>query len=65
VRTAKRLPVLTMACGSSQWLSAVLVPSRQAEDLCPGAGGSVKFSGSAGEALVRHEAVMFVPQEAR
>jgi transposase len=36
VRTAKRLPVLTMACGYSRWLSAVLVPSRQAEDLFAG-----------------------------
>jgi transposase len=36
VRTAKRLPVLTMACGYSRWLSAVLVPSRRAEDLFAG-----------------------------
>jgi transposase len=36
VRTAKRLPVLTMASGYSRWLSAVLVPSRQAEDLFAG-----------------------------
>jgi transposase len=35
-RSAKRLPVLTMACGYSGWLSAVLVPSRQAEDLFAG-----------------------------
>jgi transposase len=35
-RSAKRLPVLTMACGYSRWLSAVLVPSRQAEDLFAG-----------------------------
>jgi transposase len=35
-RTAKRLPVLTMASGYSRWLSAVLVPSRQAEDLFAG-----------------------------
>jgi transposase len=35
-RTAKRLPVLTMACGYSRWLSAVLVPSRQAQDLFAG-----------------------------
>lgn len=34
-RAAKRLPVLTMASGYSRWLSAVLVPSRQAEDLWP------------------------------
>jgi transposase len=36
VRTAKRLPVLTMAAGYSRWLSAVLIPSRQAEDLFAG-----------------------------
>ena len=36
VRTAKRLPVLTMVTGYSRWLSAVLVPSRQAEDLFAG-----------------------------
>ncbi len=36
VRTAKRLPVLTMASGYSRWLSAVLIPSRQAEDLFAG-----------------------------
>jgi transposase len=35
-RSAKRLPVLTMASGYSRWLSAVLVPSRQAEDLFAG-----------------------------
>src|SRR5207302_5335001 len=32
-RAAARLPVLTMVTGYSRWLSAVLVPSRQAEDL--------------------------------
>jgi transposase len=35
-RTATRLPVLTMASGYSRWLSAVLVPSRQAQDLFAG-----------------------------
>jgi transposase len=35
-RTATRLPVLTMASGYSRWLSAVLVPSRRAEDLFAG-----------------------------
>jgi transposase len=35
-RTAKQLPVLTMACGYSRWLSAVLIPSRTAEDLFAG-----------------------------
>ena len=36
VRAAKLLPVLTMVCGYSRVASAVLVPSRAAEDLYPG-----------------------------
>ena len=36
VRTAKQLPVLTMVTGYSRWSSAVLVPSRSAEDLFAG-----------------------------
>ncbi len=35
-RTARQLPVLTMVTGYSRWLSAVLVPSRAAEDLFAG-----------------------------
>jgi transposase len=35
-RTAKQLPVLTMACGYSRWLAGVLIPSRRAEDLFAG-----------------------------
>jgi transposase len=35
-RTAKLLPVLTMVCGYSRFASAVLVPSRTAEDLYAG-----------------------------
>jgi transposase len=35
-RTAKQLPVLTMATGYSRWLSAVLIPTRAAEDLFAG-----------------------------
>jgi transposase len=35
-RTAKQLPVLTMVTGYSRWASAVLVPSRTAEDLFAG-----------------------------
>lgn len=35
-RTAKTLPVLTMVTGYSRWASAVLVPSRAAEDLYAG-----------------------------
>jgi len=36
VRRAKQLPVLTMVCGYSRWASALLVPSRCAEDLFAG-----------------------------
>ncbi len=36
VRTAKQLPVLTMVCGYSRWASALLLPSRQAEDVFAG-----------------------------
>jgi transposase len=35
-RTAKHLPVLTMVTGYSRWLSALLIPSRSAEDLFAG-----------------------------
>jgi transposase len=36
VRTAKQLPVLTMVSGYSRWASALLIPSRSAEDLFAG-----------------------------
>ena len=36
VRTATRLPVLTMVCGYSRWASAVLVPTRGEQDLYAG-----------------------------
>lgn len=35
-RTAKRLPVMTSVSGYSRWASAVLIPSREAEDLYAG-----------------------------
>ncbi len=35
-RIATRLPVLVMVCGYSRWLSAMLVPSRAAQDLFAG-----------------------------
>ncbi len=35
-RTAAQLPVLTMVTGYARWLSAVLIPSRRAEDLYAG-----------------------------
>jgi transposase len=52
VRTAKRLPVLTMACGYSRWLSAVLIPSRQAEDLFAGWWQLIQTLGRVPRALV-------------
>ena len=36
VRTPTQLPVLTMVCGYSRWLLAMLIPSRHAEDLFAG-----------------------------
>lgn len=36
IRTAMQLPVLTMVLGYSRWLSALLIPSRCAEDLFAG-----------------------------
>ena len=36
VRNPKQLPVLTMVCAYSRWLTALLVPSRAAEDLFAG-----------------------------
>ena len=36
IRTATQLPVLTMVLGYSRWLSAILLPSRRAEDLFAG-----------------------------
>jgi len=51
-RTAKRLPVLTMASGYSRWLSAVLVPSRQAEDLFAGWWQLIERLGAVPRALV-------------
>ena len=51
-RTAKRLPVLTMACGYSRWLSAVLVPSRRSEDLFAGWWQLIDGLGAVPRALV-------------
>ena len=51
-RTAKQLPVLTMACGYSRWLAGVLIPSRQAEDLFAGWWQLVGNLGAVPRALV-------------
>jgi transposase len=52
VRAAKQLPVLTMACGYSRWLSAVLVPSRRSEDLFAGWWQLIERLGAVPRALV-------------
>lgn len=36
VRTVTKLPVLTMVCGYSRWISAVLIPAGAAEDFYVG-----------------------------
>jgi len=52
VRTATRLPVLTMVTGYSRWLSAMLIPSRQAEDLFAGWWRLIAALGAVPRALV-------------
>jgi transposase len=51
-RGAMRLPVLTMVSGYSRWLSAVLVPSRQAQDLFAGWWQLIAALGAVPRALV-------------
>lgn len=51
-RTAKQLPVLTMVTGYSRWLSAVLIPTRQAEDLFAGWWGLIEELGALPRVLV-------------
>jgi transposase len=51
-RTAKQLPVLTMVMGYSRWLSAVLIPTRQAEDLFAGWWGLIEELGALPRVLV-------------
>lgn len=52
VRTAKALPVLTMVTGYSRWLSAVLIPTRAAEDLFAGWWGHIAGLGAVPRVLV-------------
>jgi transposase len=52
VRTAKRLPVLTMVTGYSRWLSGVLIPTRGAEDLFAGWWQLIAALGAVPRALV-------------
>jgi transposase len=51
-RTAKQLPVLTMVTGYSRWLSAVLIPTRCAEDLLAGWWGHLVALGAVPRVLV-------------
>jgi transposase len=52
VRRPAQLPVLTMVCGYSRWLSAVLIPSRRAEDLFAGWWQLIEALGAAPRVLV-------------
>jgi transposase len=52
VRPAKELPVLTMVCGYSRWASALLVPSRHAEDLFAGWWAEIQALGAVPRTLV-------------
>ena len=52
VRTAKQLPVLTMVTGYARWASAVLVPSRRAEDLYAGWWALIETLGAVPRVLV-------------
>jgi transposase len=52
VRTAKQLPVLTMVSGYSRWASALLLPSRCAEDLFAGWWAEIEALGAVPRTLV-------------
>ena len=52
VRTARQLPVLTMVSGYSRWASALLVPSRCAEDLFAGWWAEIEALGAVPKLLV-------------
>jgi transposase len=52
VRKPTQLPVLTMVTGYSRWLSAVLIPSRRAEDLFTGWWQLIARLGAAPRVLV-------------
>lgn len=51
-RTAKQLPVLTMVTGYARWDSAVLIPSRHAEDLFAGWWQQIETLGAVPRVLV-------------
>lgn len=52
VRRPKQLPVLTMICGYSRWLMAVLIPTRHAQDLLAGWWQLIAGLGAVPRALV-------------
>lgn len=52
VRTPMQLPVLTMVCGYSRWLSGILIPSRRAEDLFAGWWSLINALGAVPRTLV-------------
>lgn len=52
VRTARQLPVLTMVTGYARWASAVLVPTRRAEDLYAGLWQLIEAVGAVPRVLV-------------
>jgi transposase len=49
---AGRPPVLVMVCGYSRWMSAVMIPSRQAPDLLAGQWQLIRAVGAAPKTLV-------------
>ncbi|WP_129670259.1 IS21 family transposase [Phytoactinopolyspora endophytica] len=51
-RTARQLPVLTMVTGYSRWLSALLIPSRESEDLFAGWWQLIEALGASPRVLV-------------
>jgi hypothetical protein len=52
VRRPAVLPVLTMVTGYARWLSAVLIPSRRAEDLFAGWWQLIQVLGAVPRVLV-------------
>ena len=52
IRKPAQLPVLTMVCGYSRWLSGVLIPSRHAQDLFAGWWQLIGMLGAVPRALV-------------
>ena len=52
VRTPMQLPVLTMVTGYSRWLSAILIPTRRAEDLFAGWWRLIRALGAVPRTLV-------------